>query len=83
MTMTHKEALEKALDTWDEARTNELGVEAAIRAYIEARGLVLVPKTLPEDGALCGAVCDYTPWPVALWEDIVAAAPDPFKDDAP
>lgn len=81
MTMTHKEALAVAFKVFVQHEDDpHISMEAAIRAYLDARGLVMVPRTLPEDGQLRGAVCDYTPWPAALWEDVVSAAPDPFEE---
>lgn len=77
MTMTHKEALDVAMDRAG-VTVFEEDYDALIRAYIEARGLALVPKTISAGGPLYEAVCDYVEWPTAFWNDMLAAAPDPF-----
>lgn len=85
MTMTHKEALEVAVDAYwqSEAAFCIDDMEAAIRAYIEARGLVMVPKkmTWTQNNALNG-YCLSAAEANAVYDMALAAAPDPFKDDA-
>lgn len=45
MTMTHKQALRRAYDAYCSGGLNwRQDFECALRAYIEARGLVLVPN---------------------------------------
>lgn len=90
MTMTHKEALAKAIEAFYTEVDNLDGsdMEAAIRAYIEARGMVLVPKE--PDEAMIGFGWDgYNGFSKPsnkmcnAYRRMITAAPDPFKDDAP
>lgn len=93
MTMTHKEALTKAVYAWHGETEMELAaaeyasfMEAAIRAYIEARGMVLVPKE-PCNEMLEVYRSNVKPRPfyrtaARVVRSMLAAAPDPFKDDA-
>lgn len=86
MTMTHKEALRVAAEKsigMPGSTCVEDDIEAAIRAYIEARGLVLVPKkmTWTQNNALNG-YCLSAAEANAVYDMALAAAPDPFKDDA-
>jgi len=88
MTMTHKEALHAACDVHDASQDmcGLDGMEAAIRAYLEARGLVMVPREPTEEmlsavwsirqsnGLRVASVC---------YDAMLAAAPDPFADADP
>lgn len=82
MTMTHKEALAKAIEAFYTEVDNLDGsdMEAAIRAYIDARGLVMVPKKATSkmtrvagDNLFAGMD--------RLLERAIAAAPDPFTEE--
>lgn len=82
---THKEALSAAQLAWYNGQTDLVcerdndGMEAAIRAYLDARGLVMVPRKIDEEGAIAMALEGYTMFPRTLWKAMIAAAPDPFK----
>ncbi len=81
MSMTHKEALYAVWCEHDQRTVEKL--DASIRAYIEARGLVLVPKkmTWTQNNSLNG-YCSSAAEATAVYDMALAAAPDPFKDDA-
>lgn len=80
MTMSHKEALEAAVQAvWD-----ELGgvvpvedAEVVLRRYCEARGLVMVPKVATEEMWMAGINAPL----VSIYQDMLAAAPDPFRGE--
>lgn len=90
MTMTHKEALAKAIEAFYTEVDNLDGsdMEAAIRAYIEARGLVMVPKE-PDDCMIEAGYeekLDRNSYGMAatasdIYTAMLAAAPDPFKEE--
>lgn len=84
MTMTHKEALDRARrDLWTEASDmcTDDDLTNAIRAYIEARGLVLVPKkmTWAQKHVFIGH-CSSAEEAQAIYSEVLAAAPDPFEE---
>ena len=81
--VTHKEAVEIATEAYDNTATHRYGIEMAINAYVAARGLAMVPKVLTE--GIYDALHRYASEAdvPAAWNEILAAAPDPFKDDAP
>lgn len=94
MTMTHKEALKKAVYAWYGDTEMELAaeeyasfMEAAIRAYVEARGLVMVPRE--PTFCMVSAYCEeqdkfgipFFANATAIWEAILAAAPDTFTEE--
>jgi hypothetical protein len=57
MTMTHREALSRAHDAYCRGGRNwSQDFEDAIRAYVEARGLVMVPREATT--AMIAAACD-------------------------
>lgn len=73
--MNHKEALttvSKSLDGY----VGEITIEIALCAYLDARGMVMVPKEPTEDMRYAMD----TEFPFTLYEAMLAAAPDPFKD---
>lgn len=78
MTMNHKEALRIACEAYDNTATHFYGTEAAIRAYIEARGLALVPKEATQDMLWAR---DWRLSTEGNWKLMLAAAPDPFSTD--
>lgn len=95
MTMTHKEALAKAIEAFYTEVDNLDGsdMEAAIRAYLDARGLVMVPMDgcdeMREAASKRQGESDYA---ALRWESpddevfsvvlaAIAAAPDPFGDE--
>lgn len=86
---THKEALERAVIKWfdgnksfvEEWHSEQL--EAAIRAYLDARGLVMVPRE-PTPEMVVAARLDHEGeayLPYSLYASMLAAAPNPFKDE--
>lgn len=80
MTMTHKEALREAAGRYWESPIRERKLEdmqSAILAYIEARGLVLVPRE-PTRKMWEAAIMSVDG---RAYADMLAAAPDPFKDE--
>lgn len=86
MNMTHKEALLVARShLWGEANDvcEDVTLTDFLRAYIEARGLVLVPKEptarMVEDAREAHEGEHYLPY--SLYTAMLAAAPDPFKDE--
>lgn len=86
MTMTHKEALEVAVDAYwqSEAAFCIDDMEAAIRAYVEARGLVMVPRepTGKMRAAQALAEASYaTDSDADSYAAMLAAAPDPFTEE--
>lgn len=90
MTMTHKEALAAAMDAFDDAiRDGKSEFEALaeeIRAYVEARGLALVPSgewvTLESALEAIDHVEKYNGNGRAQQaRRMLAAAPDPFKEE--
>lgn len=87
--MSHGTAIDYALAAWDTSPTARHGMEAAIRAYLDARGLVMVPKE-PTDG-MADAYWEQTGESEFMRERVkmragnmyhvmLAAAPDPFGD---
>ena len=78
---THKEALKKADHVLATMRHNGSlkDLEDAIRAYLEARGLVMVPKEPTADmhSVLWREGCEF---PFEIYRAMLAAAPDPFKE---
>lgn len=100
MTMTHKEAMRVAREAVRErlaSMSQFLSLEdlydeqdeIQIRAYIEARGLVLVPKTATEKMQRHGVtgLCNNGLGDVddsdarECYKAMLAAAPDPFAED--
>jgi len=83
MNMTHKEALDHASKIYF-ATMPELGsdadIEAAIRAYLDARGLVMVPKE-PTSKMTRVAGDNLFAGMDRLLVRAIAAAPDPFAED--
>lgn len=83
MTMSHKEALESAVDALLAAPLGRDGqMESALRAYLDARGLVMVSKDTVTT-AMLKAIYDVEAYSVSDGAIIamLAAAPDPFKED--
>jgi len=80
MTMTHKEALDLVMGKGPWPNDYE-GTAKRIRAYIEARGLVLVPKkmTWTQNNALNG-YCLSAAEANAVYDMALAATPDPFEE---
>lgn len=85
--MGHDEAIDKAVCTLIEiARSAEAQMEAAIRAYIEARGLALVPNE-PTDEMIGFGFDGYNAFAKPsnkicnAYRRMIKSAPDPFKDD--
>jgi len=80
--MTHKEALQKAWERYFDFSSTEHdefgGIEAAIRAYINARGFGMLPYALTEK--MYDVMHEYAQDAPEAWDAIIAAAPDPFKD---
>lgn len=84
MIMTRKEAMTAALDAWF-FKNSGIGLtkqawlmsdmESAILAYIEVRGLVLVPKDATDFMLSTGRMDQHD------WSLVLAAAPDPFGTD--
>ena len=86
MNMTHKESLRTAIAEHGDRLGNLDAMESAIRAYLDARGLVMVPREPTERpvSALNAYVC-RTSWDECgrrMWRDAIAAAPDPFAEGA-
>lgn len=88
MSMTHKEALERAVTAHRDTSfaSDEYRIEASIRAYIEARGLVLVPKgDWVTRKSAHEAIVHVTQFNgtgrTARAIAMLAAAPDPFAID--
>lgn len=83
--VTHKEALAEAMTTLlTTVDSAEPQLEAAIRAYLDARGLVMVPKE-PTDGminAVHRGLAVSRGHAEAIAEAVISSAPDQFKDDA-
>lgn len=82
MTMTHKEALNKVrTHLVDYEVPTDRDLTEFIRAYIEARGLALVPKkmTWTQNNALNG-YCLSAAEANAVYDMALSAAPDPFED---
>lgn len=83
MTMTHKEAIDRVMgdSPWDHDYD---AAKKQIRAYIESRGLVLVPKepTGKMRAAQALAEASYATDSDAgrIYRAMLAAAPDPFKE---
>ena len=94
MTMTHNEALKIAVDEWFSGLGGARSVEimmpdmaAAIRAYIAARGLVMVPREPTEQMWEAGEDCGIRMYtgtvtyvPTSVYRAMLFAAPDPFKE---
>lgn len=86
MTMTHDEALAKANYAYCQTPSDRRNadMEAAIRAYLDARGLVMVQREPSERpvSALNAYVCrvSHDECGRRMWRDAIAAHPDPFKD---
>lgn len=88
MTMTHKEALARANSAYLWPPSIAGNMQSAIHAYIEARGLVLVPREATDAMLISGASSrtaderfetgDDTLAPE--WQAMLAAAPDPFEE---
>jgi hypothetical protein len=83
--MGHKEAAKKAIETWVVA--NDMfedyecnAMEAAILAYLDARGLVMVPKEPTDEMVQAGDRASVWAVSVGIYQCMLAAAPDPFKD---
>lgn len=94
MSMTHREALAVAMDAFEDAiqngKTEFEATAEEIRAYIEASGLVLVPKEpigfiadrvpgLLKEGLQGSVFVTSTRGPREI--PIYAAAPDPFAEE--
>lgn len=94
MSMTHREALNRAVLVWLSGNKGLVQdwhgdqMQSAIRAYIEARGLVLVPKTATEKmqrhgvtGLCCNGLgdVDYSD-ARECYKAMLAAAPDQFAE---
>ena len=78
MSMTHREALRAAKMATGVRPYGD--IEALLRVYIEARGLVLVPRDRVEK-LLVYADSDYVPNVLFdQFRDMIAAAPDPFAE---
>lgn len=84
--VTHKEALELATaKAWkEEIAGTRKASEVIIRAYLDARGLVMVPRETTEGMVRAGNLARMNviggydgPSP---WSAMLAAAPDPFGD---
>ena len=77
MTMSHKEALRAAIRNFGNSNLPlEESVEGILRDYLDARGLVMVPKKPTGDMRyILERECEY---PFATYEEMLAAAPDPF-----
>lgn len=86
MSVTHKEALRFATEAWlepvSEHQSLNSKMEAAISAYLDARGLVLVPKepTLDMQGAALRYV-GRQKQTRDVYRAMLAAAPDPFAEE--
>lgn len=87
MSMTHRESLRVAREAVRERMASmsqflsledlyDEQDEIQIRAYIEARGLVLVPKELTNDMRFAMD----TEFPYTAYDNLLAAAPDPFAE---
>ncbi len=86
--VTHDAAIALALNVLGDqsVKEDEKAMEAAIRAYLDARGLVVVPKE-PTPKMQEAFEADYIEWfeenikdPDHLYKVMIAAAPDPFGD---
>lgn len=88
MPMSHKEALQRAHDAYCRHETAGWDDDfiRAIRAYNEALGLVLLPKE-PTPAMRAeyhrGSIAPIGSLSLYGYRSMLAAAPDPFKDDAP
>jgi len=85
MNMTHKEALRTAIAEHGDRLGNLDAMETAIRAYLDARGLVAVPRVATVEMEVSGTedwlcIKAMEERAVAIWEAMLAAAPDPFAD---
>lgn len=82
--MNHTEAIKTAeFVFWDmEMDGGYSDMEAAIRAYLDARGLVMVPME-PTPEMVVSAQLDHEGeyyLPYSLYASMISAAPDPFND---
>lgn len=80
MTISHKEALEKAQDAHIRAKYRERDghpLEAAIRAYLDALGWVMVPRKLTAEMLQAR---DGRKGAQENWKAMLTAAPDPFQE---
>jgi len=93
MNMTHKEALRAAMKPFwfpdeeliGEALIEELHHETTdvIRAYLDARGLVMVPASANVNQLMAGCAANVGPRSTAhgfIYDAMLAAAPDPFAE---
>lgn len=80
MTMTHKEALRVArIHLWGEANDvcEDVTLTDFLRAYIEARGLALVPKEATGEQMAASGLAGRR----RAYRAMLAAAPDPFMEE--
>lgn len=78
--MGHREAIDEAAKAWEQTATHRHGVEAAIRAYLDARDMVMVPRLFVDGSDIERVLDGYTFFPRTLYSDIIAAAQNPFTD---
>lgn len=89
--MNHKEALDHAVvRSAMFPAPNDEDLTKFIRAYLDARGLVMVPKDDVTDSMIVAGIKRSVSWgrgemgepaeEVAIFKAMLAAAPDPFKD---
>jgi|GEM_PF-6651086 len=80
--MSHETAIDYALAAWDTSPTARHGMEAAIRAYLDARGLLMVPREMTADMrfAVSGEIPLHRGRIDAAHRAMLAAAPDPFGE---
>lgn len=75
-------AIDKALAAWGTSPNGRSGMEAAIRTFCDARGLVMVPKKPTLEMAVAARLDHegeaYLPY--SLYASMIAASPDPFGD---
>jgi hypothetical protein len=85
--VTHKEGLMAASEaSYGVTSYGGADVEAAIRAYIDARGLVMVPREPTAEMVTAGGNSQSVNARGnrrTTYRAMLDHAPDPFKDDAP
>lgn len=77
MTMTHKQALRVAVCAISVSSDRLSATEIVLRSYIDARGLVMVPREPTAGQMAAGVIQDAT---IDKYSAMLAAAPDPFAD---
>lgn len=90
-TSTHKKALKAALTAWYQGEPDGLeedprlqaDMEAAVRAYVKARGAKIVPLASTAEMRLAGIDVLFSQPSCAegAYDAMLSASPDPFTDE--